>query len=159
MEDNGMESRLRVAGHPIHPVLVMFPFGLFAMAVIFDAANLLGAPAMLGEVAYWNVGAGLVGGVLAALAGAIDLAFIPNGTAAKRTGVMQGLMNMGVLLLFAVILMVRMGSADRSAGGGLFLVELTALAAAAASAWFSRELVERLGSSALVRHAAGHRTL
>src|SRR3712207_3541530 len=99
-----MESRLRVAGHPVHPVLVMFPLGLFAMAVIFDVAHFGGAPAMLGAVAYWTIAAGLVGGVLAALAGAIDLIFIPNGTAAKRAGVMHGLINMGVLLLFAVIL-------------------------------------------------------
>src|SRR5687767_13338335 len=127
--DDPMESRLRVAGHPIHPVLVMFPLGLFAMAVIFDAANLLGGPAILGEVAYWNVAGGLLGGILVALAAAVDLAFIPSGTPAKRAGVLYGLINMGVLLLFAVIMMVRMGAGDRSAGGGLFVVELLALGA------------------------------
>jgi uncharacterized membrane protein len=154
-----MESRLRVAGHPIHPVLVMFPLGLFAMAVIFDVAHFAGAPAMLGAVAYWNIAAGLVGGVLAALAGAIDLIFIANGTAARRAGVMHGLINMGVLLLFAVIFMLRMASHDRVAGGGLLTVEMLALAGAVVGAWFSGELVDRLSASpAFVRPAAGHRT-
>ena len=153
-----MESRLRVAGHPIHPVLMMFPLGLFAMAVIFDIANLSGAPAMLGAVAYWTVAAGLIGGVLAALAGTVDLMFIPNGTPAKRAGVMHGLINMGVLLLFAVILMLRMANHDRAAGVGLLVVEVLALGGAVVGAWFSGELVNRLGAPAFAPPVAGQRT-
>jgi uncharacterized membrane protein len=152
-----MESRLKVAGHPIHPILVMFPLGLFAMAVIFDIANLTGAPAMLGAVAYWNIVAGLVGGVLAALAGAVDLMFIPNGTPAKRSGVLHGLINMGVLLLFAVILILRMATHDRIAGGGLLLVEVLALAGALVGAWFTGGL-NRSGAAAFARPVAGQRT-
>ena len=64
-----MESRLKIAGQAVQPILVMFPLGLFAMAIIFDLANLAGGPSILGALAYWNIVAGLVGGVLAALAG------------------------------------------------------------------------------------------
>jgi len=138
-----MDSRLRIAGQAIQPVLVMFPLGLFAMALLFDLANLLGAPAIIGALAYWNIVAGLVGGVLAALAGAIDLMLVRNGTRAKRIGVFQGLINMGVLILFAVILMLRMRTPDRVAGGGLFVVELLALGAAVYGAWYCGELVNR----------------
>jgi uncharacterized membrane protein len=152
-----MESRLRIAGHPVHPVLVMFPLGLFATAVLFDVGNLLGGPALLGEVAYWTIGAAIVGGVLAALAGVLDVMFIRNGTEAKRAGVMHGLANFGVLLMFMVILLVRMGSADRAAGGGLLVVELIALAGAAAGAWYGGELVNRRASPAFVPLARGHR--
>jgi uncharacterized membrane protein len=152
-----MESRLRIAGHPVHPVLVMFPVGLFATAVVFDAGDLLGGPALLGEVAYWNIGAAIVGGLLAAIAYAIDVMFLRNGTHAKRAGVMSGLMGFGVLLLFMVILLVRMGSGDRSAGGGLFVVELIALAAAVGGAYFGGELVNRLPAAAFVSAPAGHR--
>ena len=106
----------------------MFPLGLFSMAVLFDLADLLGAPDIIGALAYWNIVAGLIGGVLAALANAIDLMFVRNGTPAKRIGVLQGLSNMGVLILFAVILMLRMRTPDRVASGGLFAVELLALA-------------------------------
>jgi uncharacterized membrane protein len=142
-----MESRLRIAGHPIHPVLVMFPLGLFATAVIFDAGHLLGGPALLGEAAYWNIGAALCGGVIAASAGVVDLMFLRNGTSAKRAAVTHGLVNFGVLLMFLVILMLRMGSTNRTAGGGLLAVELVVLAGAVAGAWFGGELVNRLGTS------------
>ncbi|WP_236718287.1 DUF2231 domain-containing protein [Actinoplanes sp. TFC3] len=151
---NSMESRLRIAGQAVQPVLVMFPLGLFAMALLFDLGNLLGGPDILGALAYWNIVAGLVGGVLAALAGAIDLMFVPNGTSAKRIGVLQGLANMGVLILFAVILMVRMSSSDRVAGGGLFTVEVLALAGAVFGAWFGGELVNRRTAFARTRAAA-----
>jgi hypothetical protein len=89
----------------------------------------------------------------------VDLMFIPTGTPAKRAGVLHGLINMGVLLLFAVILMLRMASHDRVAGGGLLAVELLALAGAVVGAWFSGELVNRLAAPpAFAQPAAGHRT-
>src|SRR5205085_452328 len=121
-----MESRLKIAGQAVQPILVMFPLGLFVMAVIFDIADLSGGPGILGTLAYWNVVAGLIGGVLAAFAGAIDVAFVRRADA-KRIGVLRVLLNMGVLILFAVILMVRVGNPDRSAGVGLFLLEIMAL--------------------------------
>ncbi|GAA2491940.1 DUF2231 domain-containing protein [Winogradskya humida] len=146
-----MDSRLRIAGQAVQPVLVMFPLGLFSMAVLFDLGNLLGAPDILGALAYWNVVAGLIGGVLAAVAGAIDLMFVPNGTPAKRIGVLQGLANMGVLILFAVILMLRMSHPDRVAGGGIFAVELLALVGAVFGAWYGGELVNRRQAYAQTR--------
>jgi uncharacterized membrane protein len=138
-----MDSRLRIANQAVQPVLVMFPLGLFALAVLFDLGDLLGGPEILGALAYWNIVAGLVGGVLAAIAAAIDLIFVPNGTKAKRMGVLQGLANMGVLILFAVILMLRMRTPDRVVGVGLFLVELLALAGAVLGAWYGGKVVNR----------------
>jgi uncharacterized membrane protein len=148
-----MESRLRIAGQAVHPVLVMFPLGLFTMAVLFDMGNVFGGPDILGSLAYWNIVAGLVGGVLVALAGAIDLALM-RGTRAKRRGVLQNLMNMGVLILFAVIAMLRMQSPDRVAGAGLLVVELIALVAAFFGAWYGGEIVNRRAAPAFAQAAA-----
>ena len=151
-----MESRLRIAGEAVHPVLVMFPLGLFTMALLFDLGNLLGGPDILGSLAYWNIVAGLVGGVLVVLASAIDLLFVRNGLA-KRLGVLRNLMHMGVLVMFAVILMLRMQSQDRVAGGGLFVVELIALVVAFLGAWYGGELVNRGGVPAFARPGAARR--
>ena len=137
-----MESRLRIAGQAVHPLLVMFPLGLFTMAVLFDIGNLLGGPDILGALAYWNIVAGLTGGALVVLAGAIDLLLVQN-SRAKRSGVLRNLMHMGVLILFAVILMLRMQSQDRVAGGGLLMVELVALVGAFFGAWHGGELANR----------------
>lgn len=140
-----MESRLKVLGHPVHPMLVVFPLGLLVTAVIFDFIDIAGGPRGLGEAAYWNILAGLIGGVLAAAAGAFDLLAIPAGTRAKRVAVAHALANSGVIVLFAGVWAVRMAAHERTAGGGLFAIELVALAVAAVGAWLGGELVDRLG--------------
>jgi hypothetical protein len=63
---------------------------------------------------------------------------------------------MGVLILFAVILMVRVGDPDRAAGGGLFLLELIALALTGFGAWFGGELANGR-TPAFARAALGNR--
>ena len=35
-----MESRVKILGHPIHPLLIVLPLGLLSMAVIFDILHL-----------------------------------------------------------------------------------------------------------------------
>jgi uncharacterized membrane protein len=132
----------------------MFPLGLFTMAVLFDLGDLLGGPEIIGSLAYWNIVGGLIGGVLVVLASAIDLAFVRNG-AAKRIGVLRNLMHMGVLVLFAVILMLRMQSPDRVAGWGLLAVEVISLTAAFFAAWYSGELANRRSIPAM---AQAHRS-
>jgi uncharacterized membrane protein len=151
-----MDSRLSIAGQAVQPILLMFPMGLFAMAVILDVADVLGGPYVLGALAYWNVVAGLATGALAVVAGAIDLAFVPS-SVAKRLGVLRVLLSMAVLVLFAVILLVRVGVPHRQAGVGLLLVELLALAVAGFGAWFGRELANGR-APAFARAAVGHRS-
>ena len=150
-----MESRLRVAGQAVHPVLVMFPLGLFTMAVLFDVGTLLGAPKVLGVLAYWNIIGGLLGGALVALATAIDLVFIRADAFVRRMGVWLALTHIGVLVLFAVTLMVRMRTPDRTAGPLLLAIELLTLIGAGFAAWHGGELVNRRPSGMFARFRPG----
>jgi uncharacterized membrane protein len=127
-----MESRLRVAGNPVHPLLLMFPLGLFSMAIIFDVASRLGAPGMVSTLAFWNVVAGLVGGAAAVSVAGIDTASARHG----RTAVLGVLLDLGVLVMFAVIALIRLRTADRGTDSGLLALELAGLTAAGFSARF-----------------------
>ncbi|MFI7022974.1 DUF2231 domain-containing protein [Micromonospora sp. NPDC049900] len=140
-----MESRLKVLGHPVHPMLVMFPVALLVTTVLFDLIDTLGGPRFLGEVAYWNLTVGLVGGLLAAVAGAFDLLAIPAGTRAKRVGITHAVANLAVILLFAAVWVVRLNAESRAAGGALIAIEVVALGILGISAWLGGELVDRLG--------------
>lgn len=140
-----MESRLKVLGHPVHPMLVMFPAALFVTAVLFDIIDTAGGPDFLGEVAYWNITVGLIGGLLAAAAGAFDLLAIPTGTRAKRVGLTHAAANVAVVLLFAAVWVVRLNADSRAAGGALIAIEVVALGILGISAWLGGELVDRLG--------------
>ncbi|WP_344252009.1 DUF2231 domain-containing protein [Actinoplanes campanulatus] len=135
------QSRLRLAGAGVQPLLLMFPLGLFWMAFLFDLATTLGAPPLIGTVAFWNLVAGLIGGLLAALAAAVD-AFGASDPAAARIFFLALLLDVGVLIVFAVLTLMRVRGHDRSADGGLLALEAAALALAGFTAWFSGRLAD-----------------
>ncbi|MFC8618603.1 DUF2231 domain-containing protein [Micromonospora purpureochromogenes] len=140
-----MESRLKVLGHPVHPMLVMFPVALLVVGTLFDIVDTVGGPDFLGEVAYWNITVGLVGGLLAAAAGTFDLLAIPAGTRAKRVALTHAAANVAVILLFAAVWAVRLNADSRAAGGALIAIEVVGVAILGVSAWLGGELVDRLG--------------
>src|ERR687891_1384655 len=102
-----MEIRAKLLGHPVHPMLIVLPLGLFIAAVVFDAVYLWRGSPAFATVAYWNIAAGVVGGLLAAVFGAIDWFAIPTGTRAKRIGLVHGLGNVGVVAFFAIAWLLR----------------------------------------------------
>ncbi|MGN9893896.1 DUF2231 domain-containing protein [Micromonospora sp. L31] len=125
-----MESRLRVQGHPIQPMLVTFPFGLFVSAVLFDLADVAGGPAFLGEVGYWTAVAALVAAGLAGVAGMVDLWDVRAGRT-RRTMVTFNLANAGMAALFLLACLIRADAPQRGATAVLVITELVALAVGA----------------------------
>src|SRR5947209_4761924 len=103
-----MESRAKALGHPIHQMLIPFPFGLLSTAVVFDIIYLFTTTPSrantFSTVSFWMIAAGIVGGLLAAPFGLIDYLAIPQGTRAKSVGMLHGVGNVFVLILFAVSL-------------------------------------------------------
>ncbi len=69
-------SVARVAGHPIHPMLVPFPIAFFAFAFVTDLVYWRTADLMWSNFSSWLIAAGLFMGALAALAGLVD--FVGN---------------------------------------------------------------------------------
>src|SRR5688572_26370182 len=96
-----MEGKAKFLGHSIHPIMIVFPLGLLSTAVVFDVIYLMWGGDTFSTVAYWMIAAGLIGGLLAAPFGWIDWTAIPSGVRAKSVGLTHGLVNTGVLLLFA----------------------------------------------------------
>jgi uncharacterized membrane protein len=140
-----MRARVRALGHPVHPMLIVFPLGLFVTAVIFDLVELITDRAVFGQVAYWNILVGMVGAVLAAATGLTDWTAIPAGTRAKRIGLWHGGTNAVVLVLFLISWLVRIDNTDHVASAGPFVLEVVALVLGGTAAWLGGELVDRLG--------------
>ena len=57
-----MESRAKVLGHGAHPILVALPIGLLTSSIGFDLLRLITGKKLWGQIAFWNIGAGCVGG-------------------------------------------------------------------------------------------------
>ncbi|MEH1100911.1 DUF2231 domain-containing protein [Micromonospora sp. CPCC 205561] len=137
-----MQSRLRVRGHPIQPMLVTFPFGLFVSATVFDLTDVLGGPAFLGEVGYWTSVAALLAAALTAVAGMIDLWDVP-GDRTRRTAVTFNLVNAAMAALFLLACLVRADAPQRGANVVLLLTELVALGIGAVGVGLGARLVRR----------------
>lgn len=140
-----MESRAKLLGHPIHPMLIVLPLGLFIMAVVADGIYLATGRVAFATVAYWNIAGGILSGLLAAVFGAIDWLAIPSGTRAKAIGLYHGLGNVVVVTLFAVSWWLRGGSADVVPTPAAFSIAVAGLLLGAVSGWLGGELVDRLG--------------
>lgn len=140
-----MESRVKLFGHPVHPMLIVFPLGLLATAVIFDILYLIFGNRLLPTASYYMIAAGVLGGLLAAIFGFIDWLALPNGSRAKNIGLWHGLGNVLVTGLFAGSWLLRGNNVDFVPDSLSLILSFAATALALVTAWIGGELVYRLG--------------
>jgi uncharacterized membrane protein len=143
LRETTMTSRAKALGHPIHPMLIPFPVGLLVTAVVFDIIYLVTDRSGFAVASGYMIGAGIIGGLLAAPFGWIDWFKIPADTRAKRIGLVHGLANIVVVVLFAVSWLLRIG-ADWEPTTWALVCSFVAVAVASVAAWLGGELVDRL---------------
>jgi uncharacterized membrane protein len=139
-----VESRIKVVGHPVHPMLIVYPLGLLSSAVVFDVLYMATGNVDLATFSFWALAAGLLGGLAAAIFGFIDWLAIPKGTRAKRIGAFHGGGNLVVVLLFALSFVTRLDGAAFLPDLVPFLLALVGAGIALITAWLGGELVYRL---------------
>ena len=138
-----MKTPASIHGHPIHPMLVTVPIGLWLFSFVCDLVFMLGqGKPTWSTVATYCMAGGLVGALLAAVPGAIDLISLRHERAA-RTGLIHMALNLTVVGLFAVNLYLRLTSEHPSTG----LVALSAfsLVLLVISGWLGGRMVYELG--------------
>ena len=140
-----MESRTKLFGHPIHPMLIVFPIGLLATAVIFDIIYLVTRNPVLPSVSFYMIAAGTVGGLLAAIFGFIDWMALPGNSRAKSIGAWHGLGNFVIVVLFAISWFLRGGNPNFVPDSLALLLSFAGVGLALITAWIGGELVYRLG--------------
>jgi uncharacterized membrane protein len=140
-----MQSRVKVMGHAVHPILIVFPLGLLITAVIFDIVYLFSDHVSFALASGYAMAAGIIGGLVAAVFGLIDWFGIRSGTRAHRIATLHGGGNVIVVLLFAVSWLLRVNGNDWRPSGLALFFSFAGLALAGVTGWLGGELVERLG--------------
>ena len=138
-----MKANTTFLGHPVHPMLIVFPLGLLPVASIFDIIYLCTHNGHWADVSYWIIAAGITGALIAAVFGFVDWLGIPERTRAKYIGLIHGVANVVVVLLFIVSWFMR-----RPDPSGPTLLPIVlgwiGIGIALFSGWLGGELVYRL---------------
>ena len=134
-----MTSAARVMKHPLHPILVVYPIGLWTFSLVCDVVYLLHwGGEDWASAALYTLGGGIVGALLAAIPGLIDLMALTDPTV-RRIGVFHMVINLAAVAVFAVDFGVRL---HRGAGEHPpILISIGGIALIAVSGWLSGELV------------------
>lgn len=133
-------------GHPFHPMLVTLPIGAWTASLVLDIAGTVGDhPSAFARGAQWLIGIGLVGAVLAALVGLLDLTTIPRRTTAFLIGITHMALNLAVTVLFVINFVVRARNGLDSVETLPFLLTIFSIALLAVSGWLGGELAYRYG--------------
>jgi uncharacterized membrane protein len=140
-----MESKAKFLGHPIHPMLIVFPMGLLGASVLFDILYLVTDNQLFAVTAFYNIAGGIIGGVIAAVFGFIDYWEIPKHTRAKRIGTFHGFGNLAVILLFSFSWLFRMNAPEYIPPFLALASSFLGFAIAGVTGWLGGELVDRLG--------------
>lgn len=138
-----MRSRASFKGHPLHAMLIPFPFAFLTGAFVFDLVG-----RWLDRPALWTTGAhlawaGIAFALLAAVPGLIDYFYtVPPRSTGKRRATKHMIVNLSAVTLFALAAYVR-GAAGVAPDPVILVVEAGAIALLAAGGWMGGTLVYR----------------
>jgi len=134
-----MRTPTSIAGHPLHPMLVTLPIGLWVFSLVCDVILVTGHnPDLWFTVAYVTMAGGVAGAVLAGLVGAVDLAALPRGHA-RAVAWAHMTLNLVVTALYLLNLWLRTGPLESMVMP--LLLSLTAVIILGISGWLGGELV------------------
>jgi uncharacterized membrane protein len=137
-----MRTPANIAKHPIHPMLVPIPIGLWLFSLVCDLVYVSGwGGDVWRTVAFYNMVAGVVGALMAAIPGLIDLLSLPAGP--KKTALIHMTINLTVVALYVVNIVLRVGNPDRITGP--VWLSVIAVALLTASGWLGGKLVYEHG--------------
>ncbi len=135
-------------GHPFHPILVTVPIGAWIASLVFDiGSHVVDDPDFLARGALWLIAIGVIGALVAAAVGALDLLTIPTRTTAFRTGLLHMGLNLAVLVAFVVGFFWRYdgGGPYGATAAGPLVLSIIALLVLGGSGWLGGKLAYHYG--------------
>jgi uncharacterized membrane protein len=129
----------RIGNHPIHPMLVPFPIGLWIFSFLCDVTYALGwGGEIWREMALYVMVGGTVGGALAAIFGVADYLSLTE-PIRIRVAKAHMVLNVAILTLYTVNVLIR--SSSTTLGAGPMILSAIALVLLGVSGWLGGELV------------------
>jgi len=144
-----MRTPASILKHPIHPMLIVFPIGLWIFSLACDLIRLAGAPGNAWiTVAFYSMVGGLIGALCAAIPGLIDLLYYKGGAPpVKKIALTHMTINLIVVALYAINIWLRAGKLDvKDASMGIpVLLSIIGVASIFVSGWLGGQMVHVYG--------------
>jgi nitrite reductase/ring-hydroxylating ferredoxin subunit/uncharacterized membrane protein len=136
-----MRTTASLKGHPIHPMLIPFPFAFLTGALLFDAASRLFDKPEFGATGRHLTAAGIGAGLIAAVPGAVDyFTSVPPKSSAGERATKHALSNVAALAFFGASWFMRRG---RRATGDSLAAQAAGLGMMSVGGWLGGTLVYR----------------
>jgi uncharacterized membrane protein len=132
-----MSSPASVKKHPVHPMLVGVPIGLWIFALICDVVHAAGGSPVWQTVGTYCIAGGIVGAILAAVPGLIDY-FSIDEAEMKRLANLHLAVNLGAVAIFVINLWLRFRLPVSNVPLGLSVVGVLAIGL---GGWLGGEMV------------------
>ncbi len=140
--DSGVTSKLSIAGHPIHPVIVTMPIGLLISALISDVVYWVTSDLFWASASFWLIVGGIISGVAAGLTGMVDFVKIKR-VRNRSAGWIHMIGNIGVLLLSIINMWTRLGDPVAPILPWGLVLSLIVASLLGVTGWFGGELTFR----------------
>jgi uncharacterized membrane protein len=112
-----MYSKVKIMGHPIHPMLVSYPIALYTSTLVAYIIYGVHKDAFFFKAAVAANIAGIIMAALTALPGFIDWAVgVPSGSPAKAHGLTHMLLNVSALVIFIINAIIHTGNWKNPSG-------------------------------------------
>ena len=151
-----MYSKARLAGHPIHPMIVPFPIAFYTSTVAMLLAYVGTQEAFWYRVAMVANIAGIITAAIAVIPGAIDLWSLPNPSRARTIGLKHaGFQGLATGLFVVTSLLLYRSWTHRMIVDGEYVFEATIPLAMSVVAWVSMVIAGSLGWTLVQTHHVG----
>jgi uncharacterized membrane protein len=152
-----MRTPAQIAGHPIHPMLVPIPIGLWIFSLVCDfIARGSANPETWAAASLYAMVGGIIGALAAALPGLVDLLSIRH-TPIAPTAVKHMALNLTIVVLYIINAYMRWGDTATAAAGAPLVLSIVAILMLLVSGWLGGKMVyeggvavhtEEMGSAA-----------
>lgn len=149
-----MASKASIAGHPVHPMLVSFPIGLWATSFAADVVFYFRHFTSLLLISKFMIAAGIIGAIAAAVPGIIDWWALKD-KEVTRIANWHARLNIVALIVFAFSLYFRMKTGAHWVNHGLkipFLLSFLGVVLISISSWLGGELSFKHGVGVARQH-------
>ncbi|MCW3127930.1 MAG: hypothetical protein JWO03_3588 [Bacteroidetes bacterium] len=107
-----MYSKVKILGHPIHPMIVAFPVAFYTGTLVTNIIYACTLNSFWFKAALACNIAGVAAALLAAVPGFIDWLAIPSSKGAKKTGLYHMAANVSALVLFTINIFIQYNRMD-----------------------------------------------